>query len=69
MKKCDDKMPTKRHYGKELKAKGRLDFKEGQLEELRRRWEALPDGAEREAVRAQLSEWSNFKPVDRTTNK
>ena len=69
MKTCDDEMKNRRHYGKEQKATNRRDFKEGQLEELRSRWEALPDGVEREEVKALLSEWSNFKPVDRTTNK
>jgi hypothetical protein len=50
-------------WGKEPKSKDRLSFKDGQLEELRRRWEALPDGVEREEVKAQLTEWSQFQPA------
>jgi hypothetical protein len=54
-------------WGKEPTNKNRLGFKDGQLEELRRRWESLPDGVEKEEIQARLSEWSNFKPVERNT--
>jgi hypothetical protein len=50
-------------WGKEPKSKDRPNFKDGQLEELRRRWEALPDGVKREEVKAQLTEWSQFQPA------
>jgi hypothetical protein len=50
-------------WDKEAKSKDRLSFKDGQLEELRRRWEALPDSVEREEVKAQLTEWSQFQPA------
>jgi len=52
---------SKRPWSKKLKTSGRVNFKDGQLEELRRRWEALPDGFQREEVKAQLTEWSQFQ--------
>ena len=60
---------SKRPWSKKPKTSGRVNFKEGQLEELRRRWESLPDGVERETVKAQLSEWSQFKPAERKTER
>ena len=52
-----------RHGGRKPKVTGRVNFKDGQLEELRRRWEALPDGNEREEIKAQPMEWSQFQPI------
>ena len=52
---------SKRPWSKKPRTSGRVNFKDGQLEELRRRWETLPDGVQREEVKAQLMEWSQFQ--------
>jgi hypothetical protein len=60
---------SNRPWSKKPKTSGRVNFKDGQLEELRRRWESLPDGPAREEVKAKLMEWSQFKPTDRKADR
>jgi len=41
---------------------GRAGFADGQLEELRRRWEKATDEREKSEISEQIREWQSFRP-------
>ena len=45
-----------------VRKSGRAGFVDGQLEELRRRWEKATDDREKNEVSEQIREWQSFRP-------
>lgn len=41
---------------------GRVGFVDGQLEELRHRWDKATDDREKNEISEQIREWQSFKP-------
>ena len=41
---------------------GRVGFVEGQLEDLRRRWDKATDDREKDEVSERIREWQSFRP-------
>jgi hypothetical protein len=41
---------------------GRVGFVDGQLGELRRRWENAPDERQKSELSEQIREWQSFRP-------
>jgi hypothetical protein len=45
-----------------VRKSGRVGFVDGQLEELRRRWDKATDDHEKNEVSEQIREWQSFRP-------